>query len=384
MTIEKRIPCSQCGFIILESSCFCNFCGRENLARQGSIKRGWFWVKDAMGLVQNHPENLTELEKEVQAKIEANNQNLVVLKNQLRSIIGVSGLNDQLKSLRSCFLKSGGGSINELFEKKLDEGKSGFEELNRLIDPEFFLSGKGLSECLREIMAFLKLAQNALQKFSDYRSFQPRDQIEAQLAGTMKTIETIASDENRLKNYEQVFTTSLQAIKLLEQKQQEYALLRFALMIEFWKAEGVRLTYLAMTGRRQSDDFDKRLESLKGEGSRIVEQLGERFKTLAEAQDLEQRIKDQLLVLEEARLNYATSRALGVVEGVNALDGGYPETQKMLEKFYSREKSATLNFSAQIYETFEKYKEEEIRILAEKRIGDGTSRSVERGFRRKP
>ncbi|MEW6710274.1 MAG: hypothetical protein AB1403_10670 [Candidatus Riflebacteria bacterium] len=384
MTVEKRIPCGQCGLIILESSHFCNFCGRENLTLQGSIKRGWFWIKDAMGMIQNHPENLTELEKEVQEKIEANNQNLVILKNQLRSIIGVSGLNDQLKSLRSGFLKSGGGSINELFENKLDEGKSGFEEFNRLIDPEFFLSGKGLSECLKEILVFLKLAQSALQKFSDYRSFQPRDQIESMLIAVIKTIEAIASDENRLKNHEQVFTTSLQAMKLLEQKQQEYALLRFALLIEFWKAEGVRLTYLAMIGQRHSDDFDKRLESLKGEGARLIEQLTERFRELAEAEDLRQRIKDQQLILEEARLNYATHRALGVVEGVNALDGGYPETQKMLEKFYSREKSATLNFSAQIYETFEKYKEEEIRILAEKRIGDGTTRSVERGFRRKP
>lgn len=381
--MEKRIPCSQCGFVILESSRFCNFCGRPNTAMLGSLQRSWFWAKDAMGLIQNHPENLTELEKEVQAKIEANNQNLEVLKNQLRSIVGVSGLNDQLKNLRSVFLKSGGGSINELFEKKLEDGKSGFAEFNRLIAPELFFSGKGFSECLRAILVFLKLAQSALLNFSDYRSFQPRDQIESLLVTTIKTIETIASDDARLKNYEQVFATSLQAMKLLEQKQQEYSLLRFALLIEFWKAEGVKLTYLAMTGRRRSDDFDKRLESLKGEGSRMDEQLVERFKELSEAEDLRQRIKDQLLVLEEARLNYATSRALGVVEGVNALDGGYPETQKMLEKFYAREKSATLNFSAQIYETFEKYKEEEIRILAEKRIGDGTVRAVKSGFRRK-
>lgn len=384
MTMENRIPCTQCGFIILESSGFCNFCGRPNTAPFGSLKRGWFWVKDAMGMIQNHPENLTELEKEVQAKIEANNHNLEVLKNQLSSIVGVSGLNDQLKNLRSVFLKSGGGSINDLFENKLEEGKSGFEEFNRLIAPELFFSGKGFSECLRSILVFLKLAQSSLQKFSDYRSFQPRDQIESLLATTVKTIESIASDETRLKNYEQVFATSLHAMKLLEQKQQEYSLLRFALLIEFWKAEGVKQTYLAMTGRRRSDDFDKRLESLKGEGARMDEQLSERFNNLSESEDLRQRIKDQLTALEEARLNYATSRALGVVEGVNALDGGYPETQKMLEKFYAREKSATLNFSAQIYETFEKYKEEEIRILAEKRIGDGTTRAVKSGFRRKP
>lgn len=382
--MEKRLPCSQCGFVILESCQFCNFCGRDNTAQMGKLKRSWFWVKDAMGLIQNHPENLTELEKEVQAKIEANNQNLEVLKNQLRSIVGVSGLNDQLKNLRSVFLKSGGGSINELFAKKLKDGKSGFEEFNRLIAPELFFSGKGFSECLKAILIFLKLAQSELLDFSDYRSFQPRDQIESLLATTIKTIETIASDDTRLKNYEQVFATSLEAMKLLEQKQQEYSLLRFALLIEFWKAEGVKLTYLAMTGRRRSDDFDKRLESLKGEGARMDEQLAERFKELSEAEDLRQRITDQLLVLEEARLNYATSRALGVVAGVNALDGGYPETQKMLEKFYAREKSATLNFSAQIYETFEKYKEEEIRILTEKRIGDSTARVTERGFRRKP
>ncbi len=382
--MEKRIPCSQCGFVILENSSFCNFCGRENVAHKGSLQRGLFWVKDAMGLTHNHPENLTELEKEVQAKIETNNQNLEVLKNQLRSIIGVSGLNEQLKSLRSIFLKSGGGSINDLFEKKLEDGKTGLDEFNRLVSPESFFSGKGFSESLREIFVFLKLAQSALLTFSDYRSFQPRDQIETLLAKTIVTIETIASDETRLKNYEQVFSTSLNAMKLLEQKQQEYSLLRFALLIEFWKAEGVKLTYLAMTGRRKSDDFDKRLESLKGEGARIDEQLTERFKNLPESEDLRQRIKDQLTTLEEARLNYATSRALGVVEGVNALDGGYPETQRMLEKFYAREKSATLNFSAQIYETFEKYKEEEIRILAEKRIGDGTTRAVKSGFKRKP
>lgn len=94
------------------------------------------------------------------------------------------------------------------------------------------------------------------------------------------------------------------------------------------------------------------------------------------AEGLVERINAQLIALEEARLAFATSRAMGVAEGVKALDRGYPEAQRMLEKFYAREQKVDMNFSIQIMESFEKAKEEEIRLMAEKRIGDGTTNAV--------
>lgn len=376
MPVHNRLPCPECHYLITVDSPFCCYCGRINDLKRGSFVKSWNWFKDTVGWLKPHKGNLKNLAIEVDEKIASSGRSLNEIKNQLTAVTAAVGLNDLLKNLRSGFLKSGGGSINELLKSFSSKDRTGFDVFNQMTDPEFFFRKSCLSDQLEEMKLFLQTIGKSLSEYQDFRAFQPRDQLEALLDKSIKAIVSLLKDEAKIDYYDQVFSTSFQAMKVLNNKLKEYSLLKSAISIEFWKAEGVMVSWDAMTGNVDSQGFDKKIDGLKSDGNRRIEMLKDLHCEPAATEGLIDRINAQLKALEEARLTFATSRAMGVAEGVRALDKGYPEAQRMLEKFYAREQKVEMNFSLQIMESFEKAKEEEIRLMAEKRIGDGTTNAV--------
>ncbi|EKD81248.1 MAG: hypothetical protein ACD_39C01893G0003 [uncultured bacterium] len=376
MQCNTRVLCRQCGFLFSRGLKHCCYCGRINDRDSGSLSQSWNWFKDAVGWLENAPGNLMFLEKEVESRIADSARQMSDIQKQLKSITGAVGLNDLIREVRGSFLKSGGGSINELLKDFADSDKSGFDVFNSMTDPDFLLQNSCFPDQLEKLKLFLQVLGKNLADYHNSHSFQPRDQLEALLKKSISAIMVLQKDAAKIEYFDQVFSASFQALMVLGKKLQEYSILRFAIGLEFWKADGAKFVYEAFTRSVINGEFDKKIESLKSEGLRKAEQMRESFPGVPDIDGLVERIDLQIKNLEDARFAYATQKVLGVAEGVNAIDGGYPETQRLLEKFFAREQSVEINFSAQILQSYEKAKEEEIRILAEKRIENGINKVV--------
>ncbi|MFZ2956527.1 MAG: hypothetical protein WA705_06530 [Candidatus Ozemobacteraceae bacterium] len=394
MTIHALVPCLQCQNVYPCSLHHCSYCGSENHALLGPFGRAWHWVKDAIGSPNVSPRNLSALAIDIENKITASSRQREQILKQFKNLCESLGLEKALTDIRTAFLKVGGGRLSEFMQggsskdgsgkdssSKDSSGKggsgkdsSGLSRFQTLTSTDFMMSNQDLNVQLSDLEDLLLLLEKLLRQPSGASAFYPPERYIGLLENALKIIRDIRENPSRLQQLDAVFKTIYQAREVLHRKAREYAMLRHAVRIEFWKAEGMKIRHALSVPSKLHTDYGAAIERLLSDGRRLAHVLQEDCSDQA-AEDplrLQEIIKNQMDSLEQWRLLSFSQQALGMVEAVKTLDGGYSDAQKGAETLAGLEQNPLPDPAVILHATFERFQEEEIRLAAEGRVFAGT------------
>ncbi len=326
-----------------------------------------------------NPRNLETLAKNLEIQVTHSRQTLERLGRQFETISRTLGIEPILQEMRTAFLKFGGGSLNELLKDTLPLSLKGFDHFQQVTDPEFLRTDQGLKKRLVILETFLKQTREALDRFKDLSLFIPRSHFETLLEKAQQEVAQLMPQEARLQQMDGVFAALHKASRVLKAKLQDYAMLRQAVKIEFWKAEGRKVLIEICDPNVEGSDSSGVIEKLISDGSHIIEELKNRFPDLDTRDPLHlvDMLTRQIDALEKSKLLALSRQALGLVEGISSLGGGSPDPQAIQDSLFGLGQAGMADPTAILHSTFERFREEEIRLAAEDRVVSKTLRALD-------
>ncbi len=364
----KNLPCNSCRYIIPVESKYCQFCGLENLHRKGVIGKTFCWLKDVSGLSKKNPKNLFDLEKMLESKITRGVNKVSLLRNQLKAIFKTIGLEERLNAFRAGFMKFGGGSIKALMEDSGQKKKLGAEYFKKMTDPEILVDSRNFEESIEELFQMVMNLKWGLDKCKDYKIFVPRSEYEKLLKDTYICLDKIRNQSTDLSKTSQSLRTISHAISLYNKKLAEYAIILHGVKVELWIAEANKSFYEIFFTKMSRQNISSKLDTLTGAGRRFVFQLKEDLNGNSSLgiTNLIEKIEAQLVKLEEGKIACATNQAVGAMEKLRLFD------DSLLSNDLCDLETKTISPAILLHETFEKAKDEEIRLLSEKKASQST------------
>lgn len=365
MNLEfKNLPCERCKFVIPVNSEFCQYCGAKNYLNKGKFARLIGWFKALIGREEECEKNLFDLEQKLETSINKGIASIGKLKKQIKAILNSLGLEERLRVFRMAFLKFGGGSLKSLVNESGQEAEIGTEFFKKMTDFDGLVDSNDLQASISELLQMVVILKTGLNKSQDFNIFVPRSHYEELLKEMQSFLEELLKKSSSLSNSTQAMKTIAQAIGMLQNKLQEYRFIQYGVQIELWIAEANKIFYRVLLGKSGNGNFIPQLDSLKSTGQRFIYKIEEDFdlqkniKTI----DLVTKIEDQLCRLEEGKMACITDQALGEIEKNKLINEiSFSENMENLE-------TKLIPPAILLHQTFERAQEEEIRLLAQKRV----------------
>jgi hypothetical protein len=362
----KNLPCSNCKLVIPVKSEFCQYCGAQNFHSKGSVAKTIGWLKNVTGKEKRCNKNLFSLEKELDARIKNGVSKIDQLKKQTRAILKATGLEEKLLVFRSDFLKFGGGSLKQLVKESGQKAEIGSEYFTKLTDFDRLVDSTNLQNSIDNLIEMISILKSGLDKCQDFNIFVPRSAYKQLLQELFIFLEKLQGKSSHLSNTSQTMRTIAFALSMLQEKIMEYRFILYGVQIELWIAQANQIFYQVLLPESRHSDPSSQIESLKSSGERLMFKIKDDFSQQKKLDTTEffVKIEEQMTRLEEGKVACIASQAMETIEKFQFL-GDYTMNQDLENLETKAVPPAIL-----LYQSFEKAKEEEIRLLSQKKVKD--------------